>query len=214
MKRSPAEHLSITLKGIMMGAADIIPGVSGGTIAFITGIYTELLDSIRIIPVAIKNLLKHKSIARFWQEINGNFLVALGSGIVIAVLLLSRLIIFLLVNYPVMIWSFFFGLILASAYIILIKIRKLRPVTILSFIAGTIIAYFVTVATPAATPETYSFIFISGFIAICAMILPGISGSFILLLFSKYEFILQSIHEINIPVKEFCYLLLMRNCNI
>ncbi|GAB3169204.1 DUF368 domain-containing protein [Telluribacter humicola] len=183
-----------------MGAADVVPGVSGGTIAFITGIYEELLGSIRSVNgEAIKLLLSFK-LADFWRHINGTFLVVLLSGIGFSVLTLSRVILFLLDNYPELLWSFFFGLIVASAVVVGKKISSWSVGVILLGLAGAAIAYFFTVATPTQTPEAYWFIFLSGAIAICAMILPGISGSFLLVLLAKYEFILNSVKELKIDI--------------
>ncbi|PRY10700.1 putative membrane protein [Pontibacter ummariensis] len=183
-----------------MGAADVVPGVSGGTIAFITGIYEELLDSIRSVNgEAIKLLLRFR-IADFWRHINGNFLVVLLAGIGFSVATLSRIILFLLDNYPELLWSFFFGLIVASAVVVGKKITQWTAGVVLLGLAGAAIAYYVTVATPTQTPEAYWFIFLSGAIAICAMILPGISGSFLLVLLAKYEFILNAVKELRVGV--------------
>jgi len=200
MKRTIKEYLLITLKGIGMGAADVVPGVSGGTIAFITGIYKELIDSIKSINgTAIKLLLKGK-LKSFWKTINGNFLFSIIMGIGISIFSLARLMTFLLENYPVLIWSFFFGLIIASILYIAKEIKSWKAGTIVSLILGTIIAYWITVVSPAEANSTNWFIFLSASIAICAMILPGISGSFILVLLGMYRFILGAISNLNIPV--------------
>lgn len=181
-----------------MGAADVVPGVSGGTIAFITGIYEELLNSIRSVNGEAVKLLLRFNLAGFWKHINGNFLVGLLAGIGFSIVLLSRLVLYLLEYHPELLWSFFFGLIVASTVVVGKKITKWTPVVILAFILGAAIAYWVTIATPTQTPETLWFIFISGAIAICAMILPGISGSFILVLMAKYEFILGAVRDLKI----------------
>lgn len=183
-----------------MGAADVIPGVSGGTIAFLMGIYQELLDSIKSVNgEAFKLLLKGK-IVEFWKHINGNFLASLFVGILVSVFSLARLMKYLLEFHPIPLWSFFFGLILASAIYILKGLDKWSVQNIISLLVGVGIAAFICVASPAETPDTLWFIFLSGAIAICAMILPGISGSFILLLLGKYAFIMTSVTELNIPV--------------
>ncbi|NEM96719.1 DUF368 domain-containing protein [Pontibacter sp. BT327] len=181
-----------------MGAADVVPGVSGGTIAFITGIYEELLNSIRSVNGEAIKLLLRFDIAGFWKHINGNFLVGLLAGIGFSIVLLSRLVLYLLANEPEMLWAFFFGLIVASTVVVAKKITKWTPAVVLAFIIGAAIAYWVTIATPTQTPETLWFIFLSGAIAICAMILPGISGSFILVLMAKYEYILNALKELQI----------------
>ena len=183
-----------------MGAADVIPGVSGGTIAFISGIYEELLNSIRAVNFdSLRRLFKY-GIKDFWKSINGNFLVSLLVGIAISILSLSRGILFLLDNYPILVWSFFFGLILASALVVAESINKWNYPVLVSAFIGTAIAYIITLISPAETPVAGWFIFLSGAVAICAMILPGISGSFILLLMGKYTFILSALKDLNIPV--------------
>lgn len=194
------KYFPLTLKGIAMGAADVVPGVSGGTIAFISGIYEELLNSLKSFNgTAVKKLFK-EGFGAFWQHINGWFLLFLVAGIGISIVSLSKLILHLLENYPNLIWSFFFGLVVASAVFVASTIKKWSWDVILAAIIGTGIAYYVTVATPSQTPENYGFIFITGAIAICAMILPGISGSFILLLMGKYEFILNALNSLKFDI--------------
>lgn len=194
------KQIFLFLKGAAMGAADVVPGVSGGTIAFISGIYETLIDSINSVDQAAFKLLLSFKIKELWNHVNGNFLAVLFAGILFSVAALSRLILFLLETYPELIWSFFFGLIVASASVIIPKITKWSPGTIIAGLVGIVIAYIVTVSGQAQTPESLWFIFLSGALAICAMILPGISGSFILLLLNKYEFILNSIKDLNIIV--------------
>lgn len=183
-----------------MGGADVIPGVSGGTIAFITGIYSELLHSIKSIDFEALRLLFTFKLAAFWKKINGNFLFAVLAGLLTSLLSLARLMLYLLEHYPIRTWSFFFGLILISSPLILRTIRRWNVATILSILIGIVIAYMITILSPTQTPEGLWFIFIAGAIAICAMILPGISGAFILLLLGKYEFIMRSLLEANLPV--------------
>jgi putative membrane protein len=183
-----------------MGAADTVPGVSGGTVAFITGIYEELIASINKIDVDAFRLLAKLNIAEFWKKINGSFLLTLLSGIFVSLLSLARLMTYLLDTHPILIWSFFFGLILVSSPLILRNITKWSMGSAVTFIAGIIIAYFITIVSPAETPSGYLFIFFCGAIAICAMILPGISGAFILLLLGKYEFMINALIGFNIPV--------------
>mgnify|MGYP001394872324 CR=1 FL=1 len=200
MKRTIKDYLVVVLKGIGMGAADVVPGVSGGTIAFITGIYEELINSIKSISLSSLKLLFQGKIKEFWNAVNGTFLVSLAGGIFISVLSLAKLLKFLLEDYPVLIWSFFFGLVVASAVFVAKTIKKWDAGTIISAIAGTIVAYWITIISPAEANTTWLFIFLSGAIAICAMILPGISGSFILVLLGMYRFILGAVSNLNILV--------------
>ncbi|WP_321286011.1 DUF368 domain-containing protein [uncultured Sunxiuqinia sp.] len=200
MNRSLKEYLLITLKGMGMGAADVVPGVSGGTIAFITGIYQELIDSIKSVNLHSLKLFFTGKFKEFWIEINGNFLLAVVFGIGISVLSLAKGLKYLLENHPILIWSFFFGLIIASAIYVGKDIKQWKIGTIVSMIAGAVIAYFITIVTPAEAHSSYAFVFLSGSIAICAMILPGISGSFILVLLGMYKFILGAVSSFNLPV--------------
>lgn len=190
----------LILRGCAMGAADVVPGVSGGTIAFITGIYEELIDSIKAVDLqAVKLLLKFK-LAEFWKKINGNFLISVIAGIGISIFSLAKLMTWLLENHPIYIWSFFFGLIIASSVLVAKEIKKWNIFTVISLILGAVIAYGITVMTPSETPNSWWFIILSGAIAICAMILPGISGAFILLLMGKYTYILGAVSTFNIGV--------------
>lgn len=193
-------RLILFFKGMAMGAADVVPGVSGGTIAFITGIYEQLINSLRSVDITALRLLRKGDFAGFWKHINGNFLLVLIAGIGISVLSLSRLVLWLLENQPILLWSFFFGLILASIWSVGRQINKFQPGRVTIFMLGAVLAFWITRTAPAATPETWWFIMFSGALAICAMILPGISGSFILLLLGKYKFILGAIKSMNIAV--------------
>lgn len=198
--RTIKDYVLLYMKGLAMGGADIVPGVSGGTVAFITGIYEELLDSIKSFNLEALQLLKKSGFTAFWQHINGTFLLVLLAGIFTSVLTLARVITWLLATYPIQVWSFFFGLIIISAILVTKEIRKWSLAVVLAGIIGIVVAYFVTVVSPAQTPDALWFVFIAGALAICAMILPGISGAFILLLLVKYEFIMTGIKELNIPV--------------
>jgi putative membrane protein len=198
--RTIRQNAILFLKGMGMGAADVIPGVSGGTIAFITGIYEELINSIKSVDGNAIKLLFSGQIKIFWERINGSFLLVLVSGIVLSLVSLAKLIIYLMEYHPIPLWSFFFGLILISAFIVVREVEKFRIRVVLAGIAGIAIAYFITTATPAETPEALWFIFLAGCIAISAMILPGISGSFILLILAKYQFIIESLSTFNVPV--------------
>lgn len=188
------------LKGVAMGAADVIPGVSGGTIAFLTGIYAELLSSIKSLNWSSAKLLLSGKLKEFAVAVNLKFLIAVGGGILTSIFSLARLMQYLLVHQPVPLWSFFMGLIAASAIYVLKDTGKLAITNLLSLIAGVSVAAWICLVSPSQTTEAYWFIFISGAIAICAMILPGISGSFILLLLGKYAFIMKAVTELNIPV--------------
>ncbi|MEN8116085.1 MAG: DUF368 domain-containing protein [Bacteroidota bacterium] len=200
MNRTIKDYFILILKGMGMGAADVVPGVSGGTIAFITGIYEELINSIKSINLNAIKLFFSGKFTEFWKAINGTFLISVLLGIGISVFSLAKGLKFLLDNYPILVWSFFFGLIIASAIYVARTIEKWNSGTIIAGIAGIIIAYFITVITPAEANTTYWFIFLSGSIAICAMILPGISGSFILVLLGMYKFILEAVGNMEIAV--------------
>ena len=194
------KYVGVAFKGACMGAADVIPGVSGGTIAFLMGIYQELLDSIKSVNGEAFKLLFKGKIADFWKHINGNFLLSIFAGILVSVFSLARLMKYLLEFHPIPLWSFFFGLILASAIYILKGLDKWSLQNIISLLIGVGVAAFICVASPAQTPDALWFVFLSGAIAICAMILPGISGSFILLLLGKYAFVMTAVTDLNIPV--------------
>lgn len=181
-----------------MGSADVVPGVSGGTIAFITGIYETLLESIGKINLEAFNLLKSGQFKALWAHVNGSFLLVLLAGIATSIISLAKIITVLLSDYPIQVWSFFFGLIVISALIILREIKNWNFGVIIALMIGAIIAYFITSSTPAETSNAPWFIFLAGAVAICAMILPGISGAFILLLFGKYEYILGAIKNFQI----------------
>lgn len=195
-----SQYLLLTLKGCAMGMADVVPGVSGGTIAFISGIYEELIESIKSVDATALRLLGTLRLKEFWRHINGRFLLPVLLGIAIAIFSLARLMTYLLTNHPIAIWSFFFGLIVASALLVAKQIGRWRVQTVAACLIGAAAAWWITVATPAETPDTRWFILLSGAIAICAMILPGISGAFILLLLGKYQFIMQAVGDLNVPV--------------
>lgn len=200
MERKLKDYALLTLKGMCMGAADVVPGVSGGTIAFIVGIYDELIDSIKGINVHAFRLLCKGQLKAFWKAINGNFLFSLLLGIGISVFSLAKLITYLLETEPVLVWSFFFGLVLASTWFVSKDIKEWNWKTILGFLAGAVVAFYITVATPTETPTNLLFIFFCGAIAICAMILPGISGSFILVLLGKYFYIMEAVETLDLVV--------------
>ena len=195
MKRSLKEYVVISLKGMAMGAADVVPGVSGGTIAFISGIYEELLNSISSFNFSLINVFKNEGFKSVWIKVNGNFLVSLFVGILISVLSLAKLIESMLENHPIVIWSFFFGLVLASIIYIGKQITKWTKVSFLCLILGAILAFYITTLNPMVSANSSPwFLFIAGMIAICAMILPGISGSFILVLLGAYKPVLNALN--------------------
>ncbi len=198
MKRDLKHYLLILLKGTGMGAADVVPGVSGGTIAFITGIYEELIHSIKSIDLEAIKLFFTGKWRSFWKHINGNFLLSVFAGIFIAVVSLARILEHLLETQPVLIWSFFFGLILVSSVVVARRVKKWNYEKVVAIISGVAIAFYITSVTPAETTEAAWFIILSGILASCAMILPGISGSFILLLLGKYAFALNAVNEVDI----------------
>lgn len=188
--------MMVAVKGACMGAADVIPGVSGGTIAFIMGIYDEFVGSLASINgEAVKLLLKGRFCA-FWKHINGSFLLSLVVGIGISIIALAGLMQMLLSDFPIQTWAFFFGLIVASSLFIIRGISgwKLREGLLMVF--GIVLGAVICTLSPTQTPDGLWFIFLSGALAICAMILPGISGSFILLILGKYEYILGAISDI------------------
>ena len=199
-KRKIKDYFFLLLKGGGMGAADVVPGVSGGTIAFITEIYEELVNSIKSIGIKSFRKIFSEGIPGFWKSINGNFLAAVFAGILISVFTLANVLETLLKENPILVWSFFFGLIIASAVYVARKIKIWNWQKIVAIILGITAAVLITSLTPAKTTDAYWFVFVSGALAICAMILPGISGAFILLILGKYQFILGAVNELNIAV--------------
>ena len=188
--RTRQETFILMCKGYAMGVADLIPGVSGGTIAFITGIYQQLLNALSSFDTQFLLTLQFKN---FLAHIHLRFLLTLFLGIILALLSVARLVHYVLVQYPEQTWSFFFGVILASIPFLVQRIGQVNIQNVISFIVGLAFAYWLTGIIPRQTPETSWFIFLCGVIAICAMILPGISGSFLLLILGKYELIIGAI---------------------
>ena len=183
-----------------MGAADVVPGVSGGTIAFISGIYDELIDSIRAINLAAIKTLVTRGLPAFWHQINGTFLAVLLAGILVSVFSLARLISYLLAHHPIHVWSFFFGLILASVIYMARQQPHRRLPQVAGFLLGLLAALGVAFSPPLAVEASGVTIFLSGMLAICAMILPGISGSFILLLLGMYPVIIGAVSELDVAL--------------
>ncbi|MBT8293458.1 MAG: DUF368 domain-containing protein [Eudoraea sp.] len=193
--RNLLNYITISLKGVAMGAADVVPGVSGGTIAFISGIYEELITSINGISFSKYKVLREEGFKSFWRAINGNFLLALFSGIFISVFSLAKMISWLLVNQPILLWSFFFGLVFASIFFIARDIESWNLGIVTAFVLGAAIAYYITTLPPSENTHSLLYLFLSGALAVCAMILPGISGAFILVLLGSYKTILDAVHE-------------------
>ena len=191
--------LLLYAKGMAMGAADVVPGVSGGTVAFITGIYDELLGSIASVPNAVAPLLRGR-VAEAWRTANATFLLVLFAGILTSVFSLAKLITYLLEHHPIPVWSFFFGLILVSVHLVGKEIQRRSLSRLLSLCLGIGFAYWITVASPVQWGTSGISIFFAGAIAICAMILPGISGSFILVLLGLYPVILGAEPELDMAI--------------
>ncbi len=193
--RKLIHHTFIVLKGMAMGIAELVPGVSGGTIAFVTGIYEEFISSINNVNIDTFKTLKNEGFKAFWVKLNGNFLLALFAGMIISILSFSKLISWLLEFQPIPTWAFFFGLVLASVIFVAKAINKWNVSAIVLFALGTLIAFYITTLPPSANADSLPFLFFSGALAICAMVLPGISGSFILVLLGSYKTILDAVND-------------------
>jgi putative membrane protein len=194
------QTLTTYFKGLAMGAADIVPGVSGGTIAFIAGIYDRLLGAINSINFSVLKTLKNEGVTAAWKQIDGAFLLALFLGMVTSIVLLSAPITYLLQNHPVLIWSFFFGLVLASIWLVGKQIKSYNVNNAILFLAGAILAYWITTLDVLQGSDNLIYIFFSATIAICAMILPGVSGAFILLVLGVYQIVINAIHDRDIKM--------------
>lgn len=188
----------VFLRGLMMGAADIVPGVSGGTIAFITGIYDTLLGSIRAVDLEFLGKLFKADISGAWQHVNGGFLLALLLGIGTSIFSLARIISWTLEHHPVPLWASFFGLILASALVLLRQVQNWSVPRVLCLLAGVALAVFIALSPVVTLEVGFAGVFLSGFLAICAMILPGISGSFILVLLGMYGTVLTAVKSLDL----------------
>jgi len=191
-------YLGIALRGFSMGAADVVPGVSGGTIALLTGIYNDLLDAISAFNLAFLRKLFSPRWREALNEFPWKFLLALGLGIGTAIFSLARFLKWALAEHPAFLWSFFFGLVLATVLVVSRRIEKPGLHTVGTTLLTAAGAYLLLGMTPAETPEAAWFLFISGMLAVCAMILPGISGAFILVLLGKYEFVLDAVVRMDV----------------
>ncbi|KZN64518.1 hypothetical protein N473_14430 [Pseudoalteromonas luteoviolacea CPMOR-1] len=192
---SKRDYIWLFFKGAGMGAADLVPGVSGGTVAFITGIYARLLAAIKSVDVAVLKMVLKGQIKDAWSHIDGNFLLAVFGGLFTSALSLSKIIAYLLENHQTFVWSFFFGLIIASFVYIAKQVERWQVQHIVSCLVGVAVAVMITSLSPAEAQAQPWFYFIAGSIAICAMILPGISGSFILLLLGMYGHVLTALND-------------------
>lgn len=194
-------HIIVALKGFGMGAANVVPGVSGGTIALLTGIYSDIVGALNAVTEkeTWKSLL-HGRFREFWRLIKGDFLVALLVGVLLSVFSLAKLVTWCLTYYPILTWAFFFGLILASAVVMVRGIKDFRGADLIPAVIGLTLGLVICTMSPTKTTDNIWFIFLCGAISICAMILPGISGSFILLVMGKYHYIMQAITDLNWPV--------------
>lgn len=195
-QRNLLQYLLITAKGLAMGAADVVPGVSGGTIAFISGIYEELIETIHKFDLGFFKIWKRQGLSEAWKEYNLSFLLALFSGVFISILSFAKLITWLLEVYPIMVWSFFFGLVVASIVFVGKQVERWHLSTISAVLIATAFSYVITIAEPVASPDSTWFLFFAGFVAIIAMILPGISGAFILLLLGAYTTVIGTITQL------------------
>ncbi len=190
------EYTNYLLKGIAVGVANIIPGVSGGTIALITGIFERLINAIKAFDITAARLLFTGKWKAFARKTDFYFLLTLFVGIAMAIISLARVFDYLFRDYPVYIWSYFFGLVLASIYFVAKTIERWNFVVVLLFVIGTVFAIFVSLINPAAENSNFWYLFLSGIVAICSMILPGLSGSFVLILMGNYQLIaIQAINE-------------------
>lgn len=189
------QRLLLVLKGAAMGAADVVPGVSGGTVAFITGIYRELIETISGINIAAFRTLFKEGVPAFWKAINGNFILALGVGMLLSIITLARIISDLLQSNPVAVWAFFFGLVAASIPLVARRAEVWNAKAWFTFGLGAVAAFLVTELPVVEDPGADWYLFISGAVAICAMILPGVSGSFILLLMGSYLTVLDAVND-------------------
>jgi putative membrane protein len=193
--RTLRDYLVLTIKGFCMGAADVVPGVSGGTMAFILGIYEELVTAIRSFDLGFIKEVCALRIRKALRGVSWQFLSAVATGILLAIFTLARVLMWLLQNRPVLIWSFFFGLILAAALAVGRNLDRWTPYLLFLVSAGAACTYLLVGMVPASTPDAPWFLFMSGAVAICAMILPGISGAFVLVLLGKYHYVLQAVNN-------------------
>lgn len=209
--RSIKDYAIITLKGMSMGAADVVPGVSGGTIALIAGIYKELIDTLTSLNIGVLKTLRKEGLIAAFNAINGKFLVSLILGILISILSLAKIFNYLLHHEPVLVWAFFFGLIVASVWLIGNRVSEWNIGNVIALLVGGIISFGVTVVSPAQGPDTMWYLFMAGVLSFVAMILPGISGSFILLLLGAYHLILGKVSALIDGLKAMDFTIILTN---
>lgn len=195
--RTPGEYGYLVFTGAAMGAADVVPGVSGGTMAFILGVYEELINTIKSFNIQLLRLLLRFRIRDALEHVNWKFIVALGGGLGTAILSLARLLSWLLEHHPVPLYAFFFGLVAASVVAVSAHVHW-KPSMVATLVVGTVGAYLIVGMVPMDMPNDPLTLFLSGAVAICAMILPGISGSFILLILGQYAYVLNAVKDFNI----------------
>ena len=201
MKNPIIKDIIVALKGFGMGAANVIPGVSGGTIALLTGIFGRIIGSLNaLMEITTWKLLLRGDFREFWQRIDGRFLAALAAGVLLSVFSLARLMEYVLLHHPVQTWGFFFGMIAASAVVMLTEIKGWRMSDAGWAVLGLVLGLVVCTLSPTRTPDELWFVFLCGVLAVCTMILPGVSGSFILLILGKYDYIMNAIGSFNGPV--------------
>jgi len=184
------EYIGLFFKGVGVGAANVIPGVSGGTIALITGIFEKLINSIKSFDIKAVKLLFAGKFKSFARHVNLDFLIAVFSGVALSIISLAKLLGYLFDNYPVYVWAYFFGLILSSVYFVSKRISHWHVSVIISMIIGAAIAIIISVLNPAVENESFIYLVLCGIVAICSMILPGLSGSFVLVLMGNYKLVM------------------------
>jgi len=195
------EYIGLFFKGVGMGAANVIPGVSGGTIALITGIFEKLIHSIKSFDLVALKFLFSGKVKRFAEHVNLDFLIAVFLGIAVSIFTLAKLLGFLFDNYPIYIWSYFFGLILASVYFVGRRVEKITVGVVIIFILGALVALAITLLTPATPNGDFYYLFLCGIVAICSMILPGLSGSFVLILMGNYELVfIEGVNDLDAKI--------------
>jgi putative membrane protein len=212
--RTAPEAALLWLKGVCMGAADIIPGVSGGTIALVTGIYDDLLGAIKSADTTLVRRLLALDLKGALAHVHLRFLAALLLGIAAAIITLARVMNTLLHQHPVLTWSFFFGLIAASVLVVGRRAGRWKMGTVAGFAAGALAGWLIVGLIPVETPETLEFVFFSGMVAICAMILPGISGAFILLILGKYAYVTATLKNPFLPANMVVIVVFATGCLI
>lgn len=196
-----AKNLAVALKGYAMGAANVIPGVSGGTIALLTGIFNELVEALNaLMSFSSWKLLFKGKLKEFWNAVHGTFLLWLAIGVAVSIFSLAKLMEYVFTHHPVQTWAFFFGLIVVSAFFLLSDIKGWKGADVFWLVAGIALGAMICILSPSETTSDLWFIALCGAIAICTMILPGISGSFILVLLGKYEYIMKAVSNLDWPV--------------